>query len=322
MIVRSPRPLLRRASLLVGTAGVVWAVAPSPAVAGMSCTTAVTALNYGTFSSPNASPIDTTAALSISCSGANAGSAFRLCISMANPSIPLTSGGNSLAENIYKDASRSTIFGSFRTSATGGVQVDVVANSSGSGSTSVTLYGRVPVQSVPPGSYAVTMAATNLEVGFDDDTSRSCSVIATGGGDGLVNRALTAVATVQAACNVSATNMDFPSVSSLSTAQTTTSTVSLTCSTGLPYNIVLNGGNANATDPTQRKMTSGAQQITYGLYRDSAHTLPWGLTLGTNTKSGTGTGSSQSHTVHGRVPAQTTPAPGTYSDTVVVTVEY
>ncbi|WP_409528142.1 spore coat protein U domain-containing protein [Rhizobium sp.] len=37
---------------------------------------------------------------------------------------------------------------------------------------------------------------------------------------------------------------------------------------------------------------------------------------------GTGTGSPQTLTVYGRVPAQNTPAPGTYSDTVVVTVSY
>ncbi|WP_372803889.1 spore coat protein U domain-containing protein [Paracoccus seriniphilus] len=35
-----------------------------------------------------------------------------------------------------------------------------------------------------------------------------------------------------------------------------------------------------------------------------------------------GSGSVQSFTVHGRVPAQTTPPPGDYFDTVVVTITY
>jgi spore coat protein U-like protein len=50
--------------------------------------------------------------------------------------------------------------------------------------------------------------------------------------------------------------------------------------------------------------------------------VAWGSTVGTNTESGTGTGSTQSLTVYGRVASQTTPNPGTYSDTIVVTVAY
>jgi spore coat protein U-like protein len=38
--------------------------------------------------------------------------------------------------------------------------------------------------------------------------------------------------------------------------------------------------------------------------------------------SGTGNGAGQTITIFGRVPAQTTPAPGTYTDTVTVTVTY
>jgi len=36
----------------------------------------------------------------------------------------------------------------------------------------------------------------------------------------------------------------------------------------------------------------------------------------------TGTGSSQSFTVYGRIPTQTTPSPDTYTDTITVTVTY
>jgi spore coat protein U-like protein len=38
--------------------------------------------------------------------------------------------------------------------------------------------------------------------------------------------------------------------------------------------------------------------------------------------SATGNGADQTFTIYGRVPAQTTPAPGTYTDTVTVTVTY
>ncbi|MCE3520182.1 spore coat protein U domain-containing protein, partial [Escherichia coli] len=35
-----------------------------------------------------------------------------------------------------------------------------------------------------------------------------------------------------------------------------------------------------------------------------------------------GSGAAQPYTVYGRVPVQTTPAPGTYTDTITVTVTY
>ncbi len=49
---------------------------------------------------------------------------------------------------------------------------------------------------------------------------------------------------------------------------------------------------------------------------------PWGNTIGTNTVAGTGDGTQTNYTVYGRVPAQTTPSAGFYSDTVVATVTY
>ena len=69
-------------------------------------------------------------------------------------------------------------------------------------------------------------------------------------------------------------------------------------------------------------MTQASEQITYGLYQDSGRTQPWGDSVGTNTAAGTGSGLTQTFTVYGRVPAQNTPSPGTYADTVVVTVSY
>ena len=74
-----------------------------------------------------------------------------------------------------------------------------------------------------------------------------------------------------------------------------------------------------------RKMKAGSATIGYQLYQDAGRSLVWGDTLtgaGANVKSDTGNGMAQAHTVFGRVPAQTTPAAGTYTDTVVVTIEY
>ena len=68
---------------------------------------------------------------------------------------------------------------------------------------------------------------------------------------------------------------------------------------------------------------SGANSVTYGLYKDAARSTGWGSSIVSGeTVSGTGTGSAQALTVYGRVPPQSTPPPGTYSDVVVVTVTY
>jgi spore coat protein U-like protein len=93
------------------------------------------------------------------------------------------------------------------------------------------------------------------------------------------------------------------------------------CTNSTPYTVALDGGTSGATDPTQRKMSKGAEKITYGLYQDSARSQGWGNTTG-QTVGGTGTGSSQALTVYGRVASQTTPSAGSYSDSVVVTVTY
>ena len=292
----------------------------SSSPASAACSATVTSLSYGSFNVPNGAAVDTTATVNISCSEPGSASS-RICVSINDPSIPMTSGGNSLAQNIYKDAARTALFGSYVSSPSGGSEITI----SGSGSGTVTLYGRVPVnQNVPAGSYSVTMPATNIIVASKASLAVSCQDITNQNASGvtITNLALTASATAQASCSVTATNMDFGSNGFLTTAKDATSSISLRCTINQPFTVGLNGGNASASNPTQRKMSKGAEQITYGLYRDAGRTQPWGSTINTDTAAGTGSGTSQSLTVYGRVPAQATPSPGTYSDTVVVTVTY
>jgi spore coat protein U-like protein len=94
------------------------------------------------------------------------------------------------------------------------------------------------------------------------------------------------------------------------------------CTNTTPYNIGLDAGTGTGATVAARKMTNGANTITYSLYSDSGRTTVWGNTVGTNTVSATGNGASQTYTVYGRVPSQTTPAAATYTDTITVTVTY
>ncbi|MBN9268350.1 MAG: spore coat U domain-containing protein, partial [Hyphomicrobium sp.] len=82
------------------------------------------------------------------------------------------------------------------------------------------------------------------------------------------------------------------------------------------------GGGSGAT-VTTRKMTGPEDAtIDYTLYQSSEHSTVWGDESVVNRKTATGSGIAQTHTIYGRVPVQTTPATGTYSDTVTIIVHY
>jgi spore coat protein U-like protein len=129
--------------------------------------------------------------------------------------------------------------------------------------------------------------------------------------------------TVTSSCVInSAATLDFGSTGVLTAAVNGTSTLQVQCTNTTPYNIGLDQGTGTGATVAARKMTSGASTITYSLYQDTGHTTFWGNTVGTNTVAGTGNGASRSYTVYGQVPAQTTPAAATYTDTITVTVTY
>jgi spore coat protein U-like protein len=129
--------------------------------------------------------------------------------------------------------------------------------------------------------------------------------------------------TIASTCTInSASALNFGNQGILSTNVDQTSTIQVTCTNTTPYNIGLDAGTGTGATVTTRKMTSGGATVNYTLYSDSGRTSVWGTTIGTNTVTGTGNGTGQNYTVYGRVPSQTTPAPGTYTDTVTVTVTY
>lgn len=130
--------------------------------------------------------------------------------------------------------------------------------------------------------------------------------------------------TIQAECRLtSASDLAFGNTGVIQAAITSTSTIGVQCTNTTPYNIGLNAGAGTGATVAARRMTSGAgATIVYELFRDPARSQIWGNTAGTDTLAGIGNGAVQSLTVYGRVPAQTTPAAGSYTDTVQVTVTY
>jgi spore coat protein U-like protein len=135
-------------------------------------------------------------------------------------------------------------------------------------------------------------------------------------------------ATVVSSCTVSGTQLNFgTTIDPLNTSVPVdaTSTLTAVCTNTTPYSVSLDAGvNAGgAANFGARAMNSGANLLGYQLYLDAGRATVWGNgTGGTSPVAGTGTGSSQSLTIYGRLPALTGTRPGTYSDTVTVTITY
>ncbi len=128
--------------------------------------------------------------------------------------------------------------------------------------------------------------------------------------------------TIQNECVInSVTDLDFGTSGLLNAAVDATASISLRCTENAAYDIGLDGGATG--DTSARQMSDGnGNTVDYQMYQDSGRTVAWGNVVGTDTKSGTGTGTDETHIIYGRVPAQATPPAGTYTDTVTVTVTY
>ena len=128
--------------------------------------------------------------------------------------------------------------------------------------------------------------------------------------------------TVQSACLIdSADDLNFGPYSGLKI--DATSTINVTCTNTTPYNVGLDAGTSAGATVTTRKMTGpGGALLAYALYSDAARTTNWGNTVGVDTVAGTGTGAQQTLTVYGRVAALQRPTPGSYADTITVTLTF
>lgn len=125
-------------------------------------------------------------------------------------------------------------------------------------------------------------------------------------------------------CTVSTTAVAFGPVDVTREADdTATGTLVVTCTLGKAWSASAGPGSGPSATVALRKMLSGADELTYTLYRDVARTLIWGdNTNGTSKITGTGTGVADTRTIYGTVPTPQTVPTGSYADTVTVTVSY
>lgn len=272
-------------------------------VVGGSCSASMSNVVFGSIDVLPGSSIQTNGTLSVTCTGlAVLGGTILVCVNF--PPRSMVSGTTPLAYDLYGPPPATTSWSN----------TTPISVTFGALQTTVTVHVNVPAavlasqQMVPPGAYNQTLASKTFY-----GTANCMS-------GGSTSFSFQATATVVKSCNVSASNLDFGAVGDLNTIVDGQSSLTLQCTKGTGYSVSLNGGLSGATDPAARKMTSGAEAISYGLFQNGARSTPWGVS--TNALGGTGSASVQTIPVYGRVPVQPTPSVGTYSDTIVVSVTY
>lgn len=192
------------------------------------------------------------------------------------------------------------------------------------------LYGRIPAgQNLPaaylyenlPGSSMVRYSYGPLLLPAPTPQNCRDGTAPLLGGAGIASFSLVGVRAVLAnACLITtATDMDFGTSSGLASPRDQTSSIRLRCALDTPWSVTLNSG-ANA-DAGNRRMASTNDFIRYDLYRDAARLNRWGDNQATGIN-GLGDNTEDELTVYGRVFAQPAATPGSYSDTITVTLIY
>jgi spore coat protein U-like protein len=205
-------------------------------------------------------------------------------------------GSTQLNYQMFQDSSRTTNWGN---------TTDIVHGTGIIGNQTINIYPVAAAgQIVQPGTYTDTITVT-----------------VTAFLQAPVTTTFTVTATVLATCTVSASALNFGNY--LGALIDASSAVTVNCTNLTVFNIGLNAGTATGATVTTRKMTSPASAtLNYTLFRDSARTVNWGNTVGTDTLVSQANGTAVQYGVFGRMAAGQSGNPALYSDTIIVTVTY
>lgn len=301
-------------------------VAPGQAIA-QSCTLSVTPMIFNPIDVTANAQVDATATATVTCSGLPL-QLVGVCIDLG----PGSGGATDATSRFMVNGAQQLRYGLFSTGMTpwgsstwaGGaanpVGFNITLSLGGTGSRSETITGRVygGQPTAQPLTYTSTFTGLDARIRYGLlSFLLGCNLLTSS-----QTTTFTVTANVPPTCRVTTNLLDFGNAGILGSARDASTGLTPTCTNGTAYQVGLDGGLAGATNPTQRRMSKGAEFVTYGLYRDAARSLPFGNTSGVNTQAGTGTGLAQTVTIHGRVPSQATPSPGLYTDTIVATVVY
>ncbi len=312
----------------ISTVSIVGLLLASSSAGAQVCSFSNTGINFGSLDLNNVNQSTATGTVTANCSGTR-NRTITICANIGGGSAGngpngdpryMALGAAQVSYNLYQNNGIGQIWGSYvwpfspRPPA-----MSVTLSGAGTGTTQSTLFGRISRSNVPAGTYISSFASghTLFDYGYAPYTC----------GPNPSARALRVPFNVQVAnvnqCIISTSAMDFGAPTNLNTNIDATNAISIRCNTGVRYAVGLSNGTSGASSPAARQMTTATStdRVTYGIYTNAARTSPWG-TANNATVSGTGTGQTQNLTGFGRIPAQASPTPAEYTDTVVVTVTY
>lgn len=245
----------------------------------------------------------------------------------------LVNGSATVPFNLYRSAdyASSSIWG---TSATAGTTAPVTTSMGGllalgSLTQSFIIYGKIPAASLA----GVTTTGGNDTNYLSDFTGQGSIQYAFYGllapasdcrTGSSASFSFKARATVTNNCFIGTTGLAFGGSNRVLTgAVRAMGAVQVRCTANNPYRIALGGGTVTG-NVAARKMRNAATGETIRYFiSGTLDGAPWGDgTAGTSTVTGTGTGANQTIRMYGLVPAQATPSPGEYKDTVMATLYF
>lgn len=277
-----------------------------------SCTLTTAGIAFSPYNTQTRAAVDGTGTITVECFGNQNNNTVSIHltggISTTCVDRTMRSGTNNLVYNLFRSAARS---GDHFCNGLNRVELVFDLRNGGRQTQTITVYGRVNASQNP--IFSSTPYTDSLTATARSGTSST--------GSFLGSTVFDVSGSVAAICSVSAGTLGFGAYSG--TSVNATAAVSVSCTSGAPYQIAM-GGGSNQSGSARRMAGPASNFLTYQLYSDSARVTLWGdgsAQLGAR-HGGTGSGSAQSLTVYGRIPAGQSPAAGSYSDSVTVTIEY
>jgi spore coat protein U-like protein len=300
-------------------------------VDAQSCSATATTISFGRVSPIALAAVPASGTITVTCTWPlvsllpNA----LVCLNLGTTSPrSLVNGANSMQYDLYQDSGNTMLWGSTANGTTP-ISTTLVKPLVGTTTTqNVTFYGLIAanqptVPSVGNGDTVYSQnfngALTSLTDEFYLLGSPTCASGTTAAG----TFPFTATATVANNCTISTNAVNFGSVGLLSGTLSAVGSISARCTNNDAFEISLSSGSSANVAARAMQRSGGGGTVNYQLYIDAAHSNPWGDgSAGTSLFLGTGSGNAQTINVYGAVPAQTTPVPGVYSDTVTATIAF
>lgn len=300
----------------------------SPARANLNCTLTGGPLTFGTLNVATGLPAYASGTANANCTNTKkSASTEYVCLDIGTGTGGLSGGERAMASGVNllpfemrESTGAPTEIGDGTTWLPDG-PMTVTAPGLGTVSISFPIVAIIRAQGVPyvPGAYSTVF--TGAEFRFYG-TSRPITTCAQANAQlqYSVTGNLSVAATVINQCTVAASPMNFGTTSFMTANIDAAAAVTVTCNASTSVTISLDNGSSG-TSPTARQMASGANQVLYGAYWDSGRTTPAGSATNSQGMAGTAN-KTLTLPIYGRVPPQASKPPGSYMDTIGVTVLY